>query len=179
MTYQPLNKFKKKIVVPTEDDKDFRGQVIHGYVHDPGAAMMGGVAGHAGLFSTATDLASLMEVLLNDGQVGSYSLISKNVVKKWTSCQYCPGNRRGLGFDKPIAGSSKGPTYEGVSPETFGHTGFTGTCAWADPVNKVNFVFVSNRVYPNAENKKITSMSVRTEIQRVIYEALEESKRAE
>lgn len=176
MTYQPLNKFKKKMVVPTEDDKDFRGQVIHGYVHDPGAAMMGGVAGHAGLFSTATDLASLMEVLLNDGQIGSYSLISKNVVKKWTSCQYCPGNRRGLGFDKPIVGSSKGPTYEGVSPETFGHTGFTGTCAWADPVNKVNFVFVSNRVYPNAENKKITSMSVRTEIQRVIYEALRESK---
>ncbi len=176
MTYQPLLKFPKNRIVPTEDDKDFRNQVIHGYVHDPGAAMMGGIAGHAGLFSTGTDLAALMQMLLNDGQVGSESYISKAVVQKWTSCQYCPGNRRGLGFDKPIVGSSKGPTYEGVSPETFGHTGFTGTCAWADPVNKVNFVFVSNRVYPNAENKKITSMSVRTEIQRVIYEALNEAK---
>ncbi|MNU82613.1 putative lipoprotein YbbD precursor [compost metagenome] len=176
MTYLPLEKFNKKRIVPTEFDKEFRKQLIHGYVHDPGAAMMGGVAGHAGLFSNATDLAALMQFLLNKGQIGDQSIIKKEIVDQFTACQFCPGNRRGIGFDKPTVSLKNGPTCDLVSPATFGHSGFTGTITWADPENKVNFVFLSNRVYPDADNWKITKMSVRTEIQRVIYEALFEAR---
>lgn len=176
ITYLPLNKFPMKQIVPTEYDKEFRKQVIQGFVHDPGAAMMGGVAGHAGLFSNATDLAALMQFLLNKGQVGDQSLIKKEIVEQYTACQFCPENRRGIGFDKPTVNLKNGPTCELVSPSTFGHSGFTGTITWADPENKVNFVFLSNRVYPDAENWKITKMSVRNEIQRVIYEALMEAR---
>ncbi len=176
MTYLPLKKFNKKRIVPTEYDKEFRKQLIHGYVHDPGAAMMGGVAGHAGLFSNATDLAALMQFLLNKGQIGDQSIIKKEIVDQFTACQFCPGNRRGIGFDKPTVSLKNGPTCDLVSPSTFGHSGFTGTITWADPENKVNFVFLSNRVYPDADNWKITKMSVRTEIQRVIYEALFEAR---
>ncbi len=176
MTYLPLEKFNKKRIVPTEFDKEFRKQLIHGYVHDPGAAMMGGVAGHAGLFSNATDLAALMQFLLNKGQIGDQSIIKKEIVDQFTACQFCPGNRRGIGFDKPTVSLKNGPTCDLVSPSTFGHSGFTGTITWADPENKVNFVFLSNRVYPDADNWKITKMSVRTEIQRVIYEALFEAR---
>jgi beta-N-acetylhexosaminidase len=177
MTYLPLKKFNRNRIVPTEFDKEFRKQLIHGYVHDPGAAMMGGVAGHAGLFSNATDLAALMQFLLNKGQIGDQSIIKKEIVDQFTSCQFCPGNRRGIGFDKPTVSIKNGPTCDLVSPSTFGHSGFTGTITWADPENKVNFVFLSNRVYPDADNWKITKMSVRTEIQRVIYEALFEARR--
>jgi beta-N-acetylhexosaminidase len=176
MTYLPLQKFDKKQIVPTEYDKEFRKQLIHGYVHDPGAAMMGGVAGHAGLFSNATDLATLMQFLLNKGQIGDQSIIKKEIVDQFTACQFCPSNRRGIGFDKPTVSIKNGPTCDLVSPSTFGHSGFTGTITWADPENKVNFVFLSNRVYPDADNWKITKMSVRTEIQRVIYEALLEAR---
>lgn len=176
MTYLPLEKFSKKRIVPTEFDKEFRKQLIQGYVHDPGAAMMGGVAGHAGLFSNATDLAALMQFLLNKGQIGDQSIIKKEIVEQFTACQFCPGNRRGIGFDKPTVSLKNGPTCDLVSPSTFGHSGFTGTITWADPENKVNFVFLSNRVYPDADNWKITKMSVRTEIQRVIYEALFEAR---
>jgi beta-glucosidase-like glycosyl hydrolase/CubicO group peptidase (beta-lactamase class C family) len=112
MTYLPLKKFPVGMIAPTENDKEFRKQVIQGYVHDPGAAMMGGVAGHAGLFSNATDLAALMQLLLNKGQIGSLSIINKEVVDAYTKCQFCPGNRRGLGFDKPSADGS-GPDFIG------------------------------------------------------------------
>ena len=176
MTYLPLEKFNRKRIVPTEFDKEFRKQLVHGYVHDPGAAMMGGVAGHAGLFSNATDLAALMQFLLNKGQIGDQSIIKKEIVDQFTACQFCPGNRRGIGFDKPTVSLKNGPTCDLVSPSTFGHSGFTGTITWADPENRVNFVFLSNRVYPDADNWKITKMSVRTEIQRVIYEALFEAR---
>ena len=176
MGYMPLNRFPLKRIVPTENDQEFRKQVVQGYVHDPGAAMMGGVAGHAGLFSNATDLAALMQCLMNGGQIGDYSLIKKDVVAQFTRCQYCPGNRRGLGFDKPTVSRKEGPTSEMVSPETFGHSGFTGTITWADPTNGVNYVFLSNRVYPDAGNKKIISMSIRTKIQDVIYKALANRK---
>lgn len=172
MSYLPMKKFKLNDIVPTENDKEFRKQVIHGYVHDPGAAMVGGVGGHAGLFSNATDLAALMQVLLNKGQVGSFNLIDKNVVEQFTSCQYCPKNRRGLGFDKPTIDKKSGPTCSLVSSSSFGHSGFTGTLAWADPEFGVNYVFLSNRVYPDADNWKITNMGIRTDIQKVIYEAL-------
>lgn len=171
MTYLPLNKFPLKMIVPTENDKEFRKQVVQGYVHDPGAAMMGGVAGHAGLFSNATDLAALMQMLLNKGQIGTLNLIHKDIVELYTKCQFCPGNRRGLGFDKPSADGSGGPVSNLTSLASFGHSGFTGTLAWADPTYQINYVFLSNRVSPNADNWKIRDMNIRTNIQKVIYEA--------
>lgn len=175
MRYLPLERFPLNEIVPTENDQVFRKELIHGYVHDPGAAMMGGVAGHAGLFSNATDLAMLMQFLMNKGQIGNHSLIKKEVVDLYTACHFCPTNRRGLGFDKPTISITNGPTCDLVSPSTFGHSGFTGTITWADPTNKVVYVFLSNRVYPDAENKKITKMSVRNEVQRVLYEAIKEA----
>lgn len=170
--YLPMKRYPLNQIVPTEFDKEFRQQIVHGYVHDPGAAMLGGVGGHAGIFSNATDLAAIMQLFLNDGQIGDYSLIDKAVVKEYTRCQFCPGNRRGIGFDKPTVNRQGGPTSSLVSLASFGHSGFTGTLAWADPEYHINYVFLSNRVYPDADNWKITNMGIRTEIQRIIYEAV-------
>ncbi len=177
MTYLPLQKFKRSMIVPTENDKEFRKQLIHGYVHDPGAAMMGGVAGHAGLFSTATDLAMLMQLFINQGQLGDQSIISKDIVNNFTKCQFCPSNRRGLGFDKPAADGSGGPVTSMTSLSSYGHSGFTGTLTWADPEYQINYVFLSNRVCPSAENWKIRDMNIRTNIQKVIYEAVKSRKK--
>jgi len=177
MSYLPLKKYPYRMIVPTENDKEFRKQEIHGYVHDPGAAMMGGVAGHAGLFSNATDLAALMQVLLNKGQVGKFSLIDKAVVELFTKCQFCPSNRRGLGFDKPTPDGKGGPVSDLCSLSSFGHSGFTGTLTWADPEYNINYVFLSNRVSPSAENWKIRDMNIRTNIQRVIYEAVKQANK--
>jgi beta-N-acetylhexosaminidase len=168
--YKPLSWYVLDKIVPTENDKTFRGQQIHGYVHDPGAAMLGGVAGHAGLFSNARDLACIMQLFLNKGKAGDKQLISEKVIEEYTRVQFS-GNRRGAGFDKPTA-SKKGQTCGLVSAESFGHSGFTGTFVWADPVHKINYVFLSNRVCPSAENWKIRDMNVRTNIQQVIYEAV-------
>ena len=173
--FRPLNHFDRSQIAPTEKDSYFRNQLIRGHVHDMGAAMTDGVNGHAGLFSNATDLAKLMQMLLNDGIYGGTQFLSKEVVKEYTSCQFCPRNRRGAGFDKPVTTLDGGPTSNLVSLRSFGHSGFTGTQVWADPEYGVNYVFLSNRVYPDAENWKLVKMSVRTEIQRVIYEALQES----
>lgn len=176
LRYNPLDYFSKHQITPTEDDKIFRKQLVHGYVHDPGAAMIGGVGGHAGLFSNAGDLASLMQLFLNKGAYGGTQYIQPEVVAQYTKQQYT-GNRRGAGFDKPSLDGSGGTCYKGASMSSFGHSGFTGTLAWVDPVNQVNFVFLSNRVYPDAENWKLVSMNTRTEIQRVIYEAVQQAKR--
>jgi beta-glucosidase-like glycosyl hydrolase/CubicO group peptidase (beta-lactamase class C family) len=173
--YNPLEAYSKENIAPTEDDKLFRKQLIHGYVHDQGAAMIGGVAGHAGLFSNATDLAALMQMLLNGGSYGGVNYLSPQVIQQFTKCQYCTTNRRALGFDKPVKGSG-GPTCDLVSPESYGHTGFTGTIAWADPTTGINYVFLSNRIHTDAENKKIITLATRTEIQRVIYQALNRKK---
>ena len=175
ITYLPMNQFPLSEIVPTENDKEFRKQVVHGYVHDPGAAMLGGVGGHAGIFSTATDLAALMQVILNEGQVGDFSLINKEIVKEYTSCQFCPGNRRAIGFDRPANGGG-GPVSSYASQKSFGHSGFTGTLVWADPQYEINYVFLSNRVYPDADNWKIRDYSIRTKIQNVIYEAVMQAK---
>lgn len=174
MTYNPLKKFDKSEIIPTENDKTFRKQLVHGYVHDQGAAMMDGVGGHAGLFSNATDLAALMQMLLNYGEYGGKRYLSEAVIKEFTRCQFCENdNRRGLGFDKPQMDYSKtGPTCKCVSSLSFGHTGFTGTIAWVDPDKKLIYIFLSNRVYPDAENKKINTLATRVEIQEAIYDAL-------
>lgn len=170
MGYHPLERFEKLQIAPTEQDTYFRHQLVHGYVHDMGAAMMDGVGGHAGVFSTAIDLTALMQLFLNEGVYGGKRYLSPEVVKEYTSCQFCPSNRRGAGFDKPVTTLDGGPTCELVSLSSFGHSGFTGTQAWVDPANGVNYVFLSNRVYPTGENWKLIRMNIRTDIQRIIYE---------
>lgn len=173
MRYNPLDYFSKDRIPPTEDDKIFRKQLVHGYVHDQGAAMMGGVGGHAGLFTNAGDLAGLMQMFLNKGTYGGERYIDEQVIEEYTDCQFCATSRRGAGFDKPMRNKKGGPSSNKVSLKSFGHSGFTGTLAWADPEYKVNYIFLSNRVYPDAENWKIVKMSIRTEIQDVIYNALQ------
>ena len=179
-SYLPRERFSKNRIIPTEDDKTFRKQLIHGDVHDPGAAMLGGVGGHAGLFSNANDMAKLMQMYLNGGSYGEERFFSEDLIAEYTRCQFCENeNRRGVGFDKPLVDEEGGPTCSCVSPRSFGHSGFTGTYAWADPDEGLVYVFLSNRVYPKADNKKLIKMNIRTRIQEVIYEAIEETRRVE
>ena len=172
MTYHPRQKFPPSRIVPTENDLIFRSQLLDGYVHDQGAALLGGVAGHAGLFANANDLAKLMQMYLNGGAYGGRRYLDSITVNEFTRCQYCDDdNRRGIGFDKPQL-EGEGPTCGCVSPLSYGHTGFTGTIAWADPDEEIIYVFLSNRVYPDATNRKLLSLSTRTRIQKVIYNSL-------
>ncbi|MCF8278086.1 MAG: serine hydrolase [Flavobacteriales bacterium] len=174
MGFQPRERFELNRIVPTEYDMTFRKQLVQGDVHDPGAAMLGGVGGHAGLFSDANDLAVMMQLFLNKGTYGGKRYISEKTVNEFTKCQFCKsGNRRGIGFDKPEP-SGGGPTCECVSMLSFGHTGFTGTMAWADPDKNIVYIFLSNRVYPDADNSKLLKMDVRTKIQQVIYDSIVE-----
>lgn len=172
--YNPRKRFDLRQIVPTEYDMVFRKQLVHGDVHDQGAAMMGGVAGHAGLFSNANDLAKLMQMYLQYGEYGGRRYLSKEIVDEFIRCQFCENNnRRGAGFDKPEPDASKdSPTCKCVSYMSFGHSGFTGTYAWADPEHGIVYIFLSNRVYPDAENKKLIKMGIRTRIQQVIYDAV-------
>ena len=173
--YLPLEHFDKAMIVPTENDKAFRKQLVHGHVHDPGAAMEGGVAGHAGLFSNANDLAKLMQLYLNGGEYGGHRFINQSTIDLFNSTPYLANeNRRAIGFDKPEMDYKKdGPTFQGISAKSFGHTGFTGTMAWADPEKEIIFIFLSNRICPDASNLKLIKMNVRTNIQEAIYEAIE------
>ena len=170
-TYNPLNKFPLEQIIPTENDQIFRKQQIQGYVHDQGAAMMGGVAGHAGVFSNANDLAKMMQMFLNKGLYGGHKYLSEEVIQEFTRYQFRPqGNRRGLGFDKQLGNS--GPAYSGVSTSSFGHSGFTGTLVWADPEHDLVYIFLSNRVYPSSENNKLIQHKIREKIQQRVYEAM-------
>ena len=176
--FKPRNRFVLSRIVPSNNDKKFRKKIIHGDVHDPTAAMLGGVSGNAGLFSEANDLAILMQMLLQNGYYGGDKYLNKETVEDFIKQQY-PGteNRRGLVFDKPEPDTSKnGPTAKSASPATFGHTGFTGTCVWADPKNQLIFVFLSNRTYPDAEDNKLAKMNIRTDIHEVLYKAIEKAE---
>lgn len=176
LTYKPLQKFEQSKIVPTENDMFFRRRLIQGTVHDPGAAMMGGVAGHAGLFSNANDLAKVFQMYLNDGEYGGEKFLDSSVISEFTKVQFPEEeNRRGAGFDKP-AEDEHGPSCTCVSKKSFGHSGFTGTLVWADPEHDLVYVFLSNRVYPDAENKKLIRMNIRTDIQSVIYSAFQNSQ---
>ncbi len=174
--YLPLNRIAEDRIIPTEHDFLFRSQLLKGYVHDMGAAMQGGVGGHAGLFSNANDLAKLMQMYLQNGVYAGERYLSEEVVKEFTKCQFPENeNRRGAGFDKAaLANQEGGPASENASSEGFGHSGFTGTLAWADPKTQIVYVFLSNRIYPDASNKKLLNMDVRTEIMKVIYDSLNE-----
>ena len=136
-----------------------------------GAAMQGGVGGHAGLFLNANDVAKIMQMYLQRGYYGGSRFFNESTIEKFNTCYYCEdNNRRGIGFDKPQLddGSS---TCGCVPMSSFGHSGFTGTYAWADPENNIVYVFLSNRTFPTMDNKKLSQYNIRTEIQRVIYES--------
>ena len=174
MSYHPLEKFDINTIVPTENDTYFRNQLLRGYVHDPGAAMQNGIGGHAGLFSNANDLAKLMQMYLNGGEYAGKRYIEEKTIEEFTSCQYRrKDNRRGIGFDKPVIDDTDGPTCDQASPSSFGHSGFTGTIVWADPEHELIYVFLSNRIHPSAENFLLVKENIRTQIQDVIYKAIE------
>jgi len=169
MCFNPLQKFPKERMVPTENDTKFRKQLVQGYVHDYGAAMMGGVEGHAGLFSNANDLAKLMQMYLQKGEYGGERYIQESTIETFTSSAFSKSkNRRALGFDKPGL-ASKSPVSKLASPLSFGHTGFTGTIAWVDPEEQFIFIFLSNRIYPDIENNKLNKLAVRNRVQEVFY----------
>lgn len=173
-TFNPRTKYLLSRIVPTERDTIFRKQIVHGDVHDPAAALFGGVAGNAGLFATANDLAVIMQMLLNGGEYGGRKYLNRTTVDAFTSRAFPEGkNRRGLLFDKPETEPGKpSPCSALASPLTFGHQGFTGTCVWADPQYDLIYVFLSNRVYPDASNETFSKMSIRTAIHDVIYKAI-------
>ncbi|MEX2336741.1 MAG: glycoside hydrolase family 3 N-terminal domain-containing protein [Fulvivirga sp.] len=174
LRYNPLQYFSINRIVPTEYDLEFRNTLIYGEVHDEGAAMMAGVSGNAGLFSNANDMAKLLQMYLNGGTYGGNTYISDSTMKKFESCQFCEqGNRRGLGFDKPaIDYIENGNTARDASPESFGHSGFTGTLVWVDPKYDLIYVFLSNRVHPTRENTRLYKLNTRTKIQQVLYDAV-------
>ena len=172
--YNPYNKISNKNIVPTEVDDYFRYQKIQGYVHDMGAAMQNGVGGHAGVFSNANDVAKIMQMFLQKGYYGGKRYFKPQTIDKFNTCYYCDkDNRRGLGFDKPQLGDV-GPTCGCISMTSFGHSGFTGTYAWADPEEEIVYVFLANRTYPKAGKNLLLRENIRTEIQRFIYEAIED-----
>jgi beta-glucosidase-like glycosyl hydrolase/CubicO group peptidase (beta-lactamase class C family) len=171
--YNPLRKFDYSVIPPTENDTYFRHTTVQGYVHDMAAAMQGGVAGHAGIFSNTMDIAKMMQMYLQKGNYGEHQYFSPSTFDVFNTCNFCSdGNRRGLGFDKPQLGK-EGPTCGCVSNLSFGHTGFTGTMAWADPETEIVYVFLSNRTYPgNTEINKLSKANIREDIQKVIQEAI-------
>jgi len=175
MCYQPRNYFNLSRIVPSEIDTAFRMQTLHGDVNDPGAAMLNGVGGHAGIFSNANDIAIIMQMLLNKGEYGGHRYFMPETVQKFTSYQF-QENRRGLGFDKPVRDKKQGgPTCAEASDQSFGHSGFTGTYVWADPEYNLVYVFLSNRTYPYSANNKLVTSGIRTDIQKVIYQAIEKN----
>ncbi len=176
ITYNPLRFYPLNQIVPTEIDTFFRMAPLRGTVHDEGAAMMKGVSSNAGLFGTTLDLAKIMQMYLWMGRFGGEQLISKNTMELFTDCHYCnEGNRRGLAFDKPVLiNKENGSTAIDASAHSFGHAGYTGTFAWADPDNGLLFIFMSNRVYPTRDNRKLYQLNIRPAMHQAIYDAIKE-----
>ena len=171
-SYNPLEKFEKQKIVPSEEDNYYRYETVQGYVHDMGAAMQSGVGGHAGLFSNANDVAKIMQMYLQGGRYGGERYLDTRTVEKFNKCYFCDKDvRRGVGFDKPQLKDS-GPTCGCVSRKSFGHSGFTGTYTWADPDEELVYVFLSNRTYPSSRNNILVKSGLRTRIQQAIYDSL-------
>ena len=171
-SYYPKEITSTNNIAPTEIDNYFRFGEIRGTVHDMGAAMQGGIGGHAGLFSNANDIAKIMQMYLQGGQYGNKKYFNKSTIDLFNKCYYCEDdNRRGVGFDKPqIEGD--GPTCGCISMQSFGHSGWTGTYTWADPEEKIVYVFLSNRSYPESKENKLLKYNIRTDIQKLIYESI-------
>lgn len=171
-TYNPLKRFPKDRIVPTENDRFLRKQLLQGYAHDEGAAFMGGISGNAGLFSNANDLVKLYQMWLNNGTYGGEQYLSKETCRTFTISKSAT-SRRGLGFDKPDPRNNRSNPCAPQTPlSTYGHTGFTGTAFWIDPDNNLIYIFLSNRVYDSRTHKKLMSLNIRTRIQEEIYNAL-------
>ncbi|WP_233898707.1 glycoside hydrolase family 3 N-terminal domain-containing protein [Tenacibaculum piscium] len=172
-TYLPLEKFSKSEIVPTERDTYYRNQLVHGYVHDMGAAMIGGVGGHAGLFSNANDVGKIMQLYLQGGNYGDKKYLASETIDKFNKRYYQDRKvRRGLGFDKPQLNPKIKATCGCVSDTSFGHSGFTGTYTWVDPATDIVYVFLSNRVYPTMRNRGLIKSNIRTKIQEDIQNAI-------
>ncbi len=175
ITYNPLLKFSDTEIIPTEKDNYYRKQQLLGTVHDESSAVLGGISGNAGLFASANDLAKLYQMYLQMGTYGGKVYLKESTLKEFTRVQFPQNkNRRGLGFDKPSLNNSElsekaAYPIKAASPESFGHSGYTGTFVWIDPKYQLVYIFLSNRVFPTRENSKISDMNLRTEIQRVIY----------
>lgn len=170
--YLPLRRFAKSEIVPSNKDRFLRKETMQGYVHDEASAFFGGLAGNAGLFSTAREVARVYQMLLNGGEIDGQRYLSKETCQLFTT-EVSKISRRGLGFDKPdMEDPKKGNCASGVPAEVYGHTGFTGTCAWVDPVNDLVYVFLSNRIYPNVTNRKLNQLHIRERIQEAIYGAM-------
>ncbi len=171
-TFNPMDRFPKSEIVPSEIDNYYRYSTVQGYVHDMGAAMQGGVGGHAGLFSNANDVAKIMQMYLQGGYYGGQRFLEQRTVEKFNKCYFCHKEvRRGVGFDKPQL-KDKGPTCGCVSRKSFGHSGFTGTYTWADPEAELVYVFLSNRTYPSSTNRLLVKSELRTRIQKAIYDSV-------
>ncbi len=173
LMYNPLNKISKYTIVPTEDDDYYRHQLLQGYVHDMGAAMLNGVSGNAGLFGNANDIAKMMQMYLQKGFYGGKRYFKTSTINTFTKRHYEKDSiRRGLGFDKPQMDPDVSATCGCVSDQSFGHSGFTGTYAWADPVSEIVYVFLSNRVYPKMSNYGLVKEGIRTRVQQIIQDAI-------
>jgi CubicO group peptidase (beta-lactamase class C family) len=172
--YQPLKRFPAEIIVPTSNDTIFRRQWLQGYVHDENAALMGGVAGHAGIFGSANDLAKLMQMYMNMGTYGGVRYIKEKTLKEFTASPFArQGNHRGIGFDKTELKPVKSLMGKSASAKSYGHTGFTGTMVWMDPENGLLYVFLANRVCPDATNNKLSETFLRAKIYSVFASAIE------
>lgn len=170
--FNPLQRFPATQMAPTEEDDYFRMQTVQGYVHDMGAAMLGGVSGHAGLFSSSGELAVLMQMLLNNGVYGKKRYLKQQTVYNFTT-RFNKSSRRGLGFDMKELDPMKNKNMSMLaSPSTFGHLGFTGTCVWADPEKRLIYIFLSNRTFPTMHNDKLAKKDYRARIQSVIYRSI-------
>lgn len=170
--YLPLRRFAKSEIVPSNKDRFLRKEILQGFVHDEASAFFGGLAGNAGLFSTARDVARVYQMLLNGGEIDGQRYLSKETCQLFTT-ETSKISRRGLGFDKPDADDPKKGNCAPAAPaEVYGHTGFTGTCAWVDPLNELVYVFLSNRIYPDVTNRKLNQLHIRERIQGAIYDAM-------
>ena len=173
LTYKPLEKFYKTSIVPTERDNYYRNQLLQGYVHDQGAAMLGGVNGNAGLFSNANDVAKMMQMYMQEGYYGGKRYLKSETIQKFNHRYFEKDSvRRGLGFDKSQIDPEVKATCGCVSAKSFGHSGYTGTYTWADPETQLVYVFLSNRVYPTSENAKLIEQDIRTKTQQIIQNAI-------
>ena len=168
--YLPRNRFEKDQIVPTEKEANFRKTLLHGYVHDPGASLLGGVSGHAGLFSSANDLGILYQMMLNKGTYGGDRYFKPATVTRFTTKQ-SDISRRALGFDMTDPDTTKAYPSRLATPGTYGHTGFTGICVWVDPKHNLIYIFLSNRVHPKITDK-LYQLNIRSRIQDVIYRAV-------
>ena len=175
--FNPHESISLEEIVPSERDDFFRHSKLHGYVHDEGAAMLGGISGHAGLFSNAYEVAIVLQAMIQKGSYNNQRLFSENSFNTFNYCYYCDNdNRSGVGFDKPQVEGKHGSTFGGVSMNSFGHYGYTGSIAWADPDEEIIFIFLSNRTYPTRENTLLQTSNIRTRAQEIVYKSLIDSK---